>query len=99
MESLINELRERAYGNTDGNISDADLTLDFILHERARELYWEATRRVDLIRYGIYTGGEYLWPWKGGVKEGRATEEFRDIFPIPAADLIANPTITQNEGY
>lgn len=97
--ALINELRERAYGNTDGNISDADLTLDFILDERARELYWEATRRVDLIRYGIYTGGEYLWPWKGGVKQGRATEEFRDIFPIPAADLIANPTLTQNEGY
>src|SRR5690606_10425274 len=37
----INELRERAYGNTSGNISSGDLTLNFILAERSRELYWE----------------------------------------------------------
>lgn len=96
---LVNDLRNRAYLNQDGNISSADLTLDFILDERVRELYWEGHRRIDLIRFGQYTDGDYLWPWKGGVKEGRVTEGFRDIFPIPASDMGANPNLEQNDGY
>lgn len=95
----VNALRTRAYGDASGNISDSQLTLDFILDERARELYWEGHRRTDLIRYGKFTGGDYLWPWKGKVKEGAPTESYRDLFPIPAADLGANPTLKQNEGY
>jgi len=97
--TLINSLRERAYGNTDGNITEGEVTLDFILDERARELYWEAHRRIDLIRFGKFTGGSYLWPWKGNVMEGTSIEEFRKIFPIPASDLLANPSLIQNEGY
>lgn len=95
----INEIRERAYGDTFGNIDGSELTLEFILDERARELYWEGHRRTDLIRYGLFTGGDYLWPWKGNVKEGTATDAFRDLFPIPSADLVANPTLEQNTGY
>ncbi|WKZ58101.1 MAG: RagB/SusD family nutrient uptake outer membrane protein [Cyclobacteriaceae bacterium] len=95
----INEIRERAYGDTSGNIDGSELTLEFILDERARELYWEGHRRTDLIRYGLFTGGDYLWPWKGNVKEGTATDAFRDLFPIPSADLVANPTLEQNTGY
>ncbi len=97
--NLINDLRERAYRNTTGNINDSQMTLDFILDERARELYWEGHRRTDLIRFNMFTGGEYLWPWKGLVKEGTATASFRNLFPIPAADLSANPTLEQNPGY
>ncbi len=95
---LINTMRQRAYGNTDGNISMSELDLPFILDERLRELYWEATRRIDLIRYGQYSD-QGIWPWKGNVKEGKTTEKFRDIFPIPASDLIANPNLEQNDGY
>lgn len=95
----VNALRQRAYGDTSGNIADSQLTLDFILDERARELYWEGHRRTDLIRYRRFTGGDYLWPWKGKVKEGIPTESYRDLFPIPAADLGANPTLKQNDGY
>lgn len=94
----INELRERAYGNSNGNITDADLDLDFILDERARELYWEASRRIDLIRFDLFTENG-VWPWKGNVKEGRPTERFRDLFPFPEAELVANPNLTQNTGY
>jgi starch-binding outer membrane protein, SusD/RagB family len=97
--SLVNDIRERAYGDTDGNIETEDLTLDFILDERARELYWEGHRRTDLIRFGKFTGGSYLWPWKGGVANGTATESFRNLFPIPSADRGANPTLKQNDGY
>lgn len=45
--NYINQLRERAYRNTSGDITSSDLTLNFIMDERARELYWEAIRRTD----------------------------------------------------
>jgi hypothetical protein len=97
--AYVNALRERAYGDASGNISDGELSLDFILDERARELYWEGHRRTDLIRYGKFTGGDYLWPWKGKSAGGATTESFRNIFPIPAADLGANSNLKQNVGY
>ena len=95
----VNAIRTRAYGNTNGNITSAQMTLDFILDERSRELYWEGHRRTDLIRYAKFTGGAYLWPWKGKVAAGTSTESFRDLYPIPSNDLGANPTLKQNPGY
>jgi len=95
----VNALRARAYGNASGNITAGQLTLDFLLDERSRELYWEGHRRTDLIRFGKFTGGTYLWPWKGKVAAGAATESFRDLYPIPSNDLGANPTLKQNTGY
>ncbi|MFC4723280.1 RagB/SusD family nutrient uptake outer membrane protein [Geojedonia litorea] len=95
---LINTLRVRAYGDTSGNISTSDLSLDFILDERARELYWECHRRTDLIRFGKFSSSG-IWSWKGNVQNGTTTEAFRDIFPIPTSDLSANPNLTQNPGY
>ena len=97
--TYINMLRERAYGDTSGNITSDDLDLDFILDERSRELYWEATRRVDLIRYGKFTGGDLVWPWKGGEENGTATDAKYNVFPIPATDLSANPNLVQNPGF
>ncbi len=88
----VNQIRHRAYGNDSGNVTDADLTLDFILDERARELYTEATRRTDLIRYNRYTSG-YTWNWKGGVKDGRDVDSKYAIVPIPEAELSANPQL------
>lgn len=98
-KDYINELRFRAYGDQSGDISVGQLTRDFILDERARELHWEGHRRTDLIRFGKYTGSNYLWPWKGGVAEGRAVEDFRFLFPIPSSDIAANPNLEQNNGY
>jgi starch-binding outer membrane protein, SusD/RagB family len=95
----INALRFRAYGDNSGNIADAEMTLNFILDERARELYWEGHRRTDLIRFGKFTGGDYIWEWKGNTQAGTSTPAFRDLYPIPSADLTANPTLVQNEGY
>jgi hypothetical protein len=95
----INDLRERAYGNTSGDISAGDLTLDFILDERARELYWEGYRRTDLIRYGKFTSSSYVWPWKGGVKSGTGVQDYRNLYPLPNTDVTANPNLVQNPGY
>ncbi|WP_132222704.1 RagB/SusD family nutrient uptake outer membrane protein [Albibacterium bauzanense] len=95
--AYINKMRERAYTNTSGNVSD--INLDFILDERARELYWEGFRRTDLIRYKRFVENSYLWPWKGGSKNGQEVASYRTLFPIPSDDLTANPNLKQNTGY
>jgi len=95
----INNMRQRAYGNTTGNITAAQLTTDFILDERSRELYWEGFRRTDLIRYGKFVESTYVWPWKGGVKSGTGVDAFRKVYPIPSADISSNPNLKQNAGY
>ena len=94
----VNAIRQRAYGNTNGNITDAQLTLDFILDERSRELLWEGHRRQDLIRFGRFSDVG-VWAWKGNTPAGRTTEKFRDLYPIPSSELVANPNIKQNTGY
>ncbi len=96
--AYINQLRTRAYGNNSGNITDTQLTLDFILNERGRELYWEGHRRTDLIRYQRFTENG-IWPWKGGVPAGKTTEAFRNVYPFPASEILANPKLKQNQGY
>ena len=93
--SYVNALRTRASA---GAIADAGLTLPFILDERNRELLWEGTRRQDLIRFGQFSSSG-VWTWKGGVQAGKVTEAFRDLYPIPANELSANPTLKQNPGY
>ena len=50
----VNNIRQRAYGNTTGNITSGQLNLNFILDERARELIWEGKRRTDFLFVTIY---------------------------------------------
>ena len=97
----INRIRERAYGNTSGNIAAADLDLDFLIDERGREFYYEAQRRTDLVRFGKFTGSDYLWQWKGGAFAGASTSEHLNLFPIPGDELSANPNYNgqNNPGY
>lgn len=93
---LINKLRERA--NADH--SKIAYTLNEILDERARELYFEGNRRQDLIRYGYYGGNSsYVWQWKGGKQEGANFDAFRNIFPLPSKELGTNKKLVQNDKY
>lgn len=94
----VKELRKRAFGNESGNITDAQMTADFILDERARELYLECVRRTDLIRYGKFTTSAYLWQWKGGMMNGQAVDSKYNSYPIPSTELTANPNL-YNENY
>lgn len=100
-ESLgyLNALRDRANGYDFPDFTQSQVTLDFILDERARELHWEAHRRQDLIRFGKYTGGTYNWAWKGNGANGVSIPAHMKLFPIPADNLLANPNLTQNQGY
>jgi hypothetical protein len=69
----------------------ASLTLDNLLDERGRELYYEGWRRQDLIRFG-----KYLNAWQ----EKAADNGPRNLlFPIPSSQLAVNPNLTQNPGY
>jgi starch-binding outer membrane protein, SusD/RagB family len=92
----VNDLRTRAKSGV-GNL--ASLTLNNILDERGRELYWECHRRTDLIRFKKFTTADYLWPLKGGAPTGTAVADKYNIFPLAAKDVIANPQLKQNTGY
>jgi hypothetical protein len=61
-----------------------------LLAERGRELYWEGSRRTDLIRFGLFMKAWYLKP---------ASDATHLVFPIPATALAANPNLKQNPGY
>jgi hypothetical protein len=83
--TLYNQLRTIREASTVSSVS-----LDDILDERARELYWEGWRRQDQIRFGTF---DETWTLKTN------TEEFRRLFPIPARAIASNPNLVQNEGY
>ena len=93
--AYVNALRARALVPV---INASQLTLDFILEERSRELLWEGHRRTDLIRFDRFTTST-VWSWKGGVQAGQTTGAFRALYPIPADELLANPSLKQNPGY
>lgn len=95
----INNLRERAFGNQSGNVSTSQVSLQFILDERLRELHWEAHRRQDLIRFNRYTGGNYNWAWKGNGSNGISISGNLKVYPLPTQSLAVNPNLTQNPGY
>ncbi|MDE3742936.1 RagB/SusD family nutrient uptake outer membrane protein [Maribacter sp. D37] len=94
--NYVNLVRTRSNASS---ISLSDLTLDFILDERARELNLEGHRRSDLIRFGKFTGGSYIWPWKGNTAQGTSIPSTYELFPIPSSALEANTNLSQNPGY
>jgi len=90
----VNALRARANAATLVTINK-----DVVLDEWSREFYFEARRRTDLIRYGLFTGGSYNWDWKGGVANGTTLPSYLNLMPLPADDLNANPNLVQNPEY
>lgn len=95
--NYVRWIRSRAGIET--NISE--LTADFILDERARELYWENVRRTDLIRFGKFTGDTYNWNWKNGQPSGTAIADHMNVYPIPSAIVSSYGAgkYIQNKGY
>lgn len=81
--------------------TQAGVTEEWLMAERARELMWECHRRTDLIRYGQYGGEQatYNWTFKGGQPNGVSFSEHLNIFAIPPTEMSANPDLIQNPGY
>lgn len=96
-KQYINYVRVRAGVPTWGV---ADLSLDNLLDERARELYWENCRRTDLVRFGQFTGDTYNWSWKNNVVGGAGIAKHMDLFPIPTSVINSySSEYKQNPGY
>ena len=94
--NYVNELRTRANAP---QVTATDITSQFVLNERAKELYWEGHRRQDLIRFGKFTGSSYNWEWKGNVQTGTSIDDKYKLFPVPQSERNTNPNLTQNAGY
>jgi len=86
--SLVNDLRAIRGATPIGSVTEQDL-----IDERGRELNAETWRRNDLIRFGQFTRD---WLFKEAAAIGNPDKQ---LFPIPAAQLLANPALIQNPGY
>ena len=94
----IKALQTRA-GMVSPTVTGTTVSLDQIFDEISREMFWEGQRRTTLIRFGKYSSANYLWPFKGGVENGVGFSAHLELFPLPSDDLLANPNLTQNDGY
>jgi hypothetical protein len=83
--AALNQVRTRA-----GLTPLAAITLDDLYKERGFEMFAEASRRTDQIRFG-----KFNQPWW----EKQASQPFRALFPIPLQQINANPSLKQNPGY
>jgi len=107
---LLNVVRRRAAfrpGNTvDQNaaaatameITEADVTLDFILDERTREFYGEWQRWHDLVRTRSLVRRVQQW----NPEAAPNIKDFHMLRPIPQAQIdrvVQGPKFPQNQGY
>lgn len=97
----VNVLRERAFADypTRGKVSASDMSLDFILDERARELIGEENRRLTLMRTKKLVDRAKLntdqcYPITG-------LDEHHMLLPIPLTEIQLNKdaVLEQNPGY
>lgn len=99
--SLINEVRRRAAlpgHQADMEITDADVTMDFILDERARELAGEQWRWIDLKRTGKLKERVVAH----NPQASNNIQDYHVLRPIPQSQLDAvtnKDEFKQNQGY
>lgn len=99
--NTINVLRQRAFPDypTKGKVSASDITLDFILDERARELIGEENRRMTLMRTGTLVERAKLNTTKYQPIIGLTKTHL--LLPIPLTEIQLNKdaVLEQNPGY
>lgn len=90
----INVVRSRAKASP---VEPANVTIDYILDERARELFYEEQRRITLHRTGklLERVRKYCDLNKGNILD------HHNLWPIPYAEIEANKDVVleQNPGY
>ena len=84
--SIVNAIRARS-----GAKAMTAVTLNDILSERGRELYLEAVRRPDLIRFGKFNDPV--------IERSAKSDAFRVVYPVPNQAVSSNPNLKQNFGY
>lgn len=107
-EIYLKKLRDRAHCTKSiadlGGINERTL-----MDEWHREFYAEGRRRMDLIRFGAFTGKglgsavasktdvHYHWEGRGRLASGASVssdvEEKFELYPIPSSDRVANPDL------
>jgi len=91
----VNMVRRRAYsGSTAHDWQSADLTLNNLYAERAKEMAWEMVRRQDMIRFGHFLDARTVPD-----KPADDADKHTYLLPIPPAVILSNPNILQNPGY
>ncbi len=106
--ALVNEVRKRA-GLTDLTSLDGKLSFDMtgpsvaggeLFNEMGREMFAEHNRRQDLIRWGFFnSNAKWTIPFHNVGDVLNTTGAYLTLFPIPKAQLAANPNLHQNPGY
>lgn len=93
----INQIRERANATP---VDAADVDLDYILDERARELYAETWRHITLRRMGKLVERVQLYN-NNPLQPGASIQSHHVLWPIPlsAIDLNLDNVLEQNPGY
>jgi hypothetical protein len=92
----INAVRERANATP---VTPAEVTIDYILDERARELMTEEPRRRTLIRMGLLV--ERVRKYDIVASSRTSVQDFHKFYPIPQSAIDANTgaELKQNDGY
>ena len=93
----INLIRSRANANP---VAAANVTLDYILDERARELYVEENRRLTLTRLDVLVERVRRY-CNNPLIPGNNIQDYHKLWPIPQKelDLDLGGKMTQNPGY
>ncbi|MFH4968318.1 RagB/SusD family nutrient uptake outer membrane protein [Gaetbulibacter sp. M240] len=96
----INVVRGRAKATL---VNAGDVTIDYILDERAREFYSETFRLLTLMRLGklVEYTIQYMDNPVAGGGTGAGIQPFHSKFPIPQSeiDLNISGVLEQNPGY
>ncbi len=99
----INVLRQRAFANypTEGEVSASDITMNFILDERARELLGEENRRETLMRTGTLVDRAIRLNSNDAQHPINGLTKTNLLLPIPLSEIQLNKdaTLEQNPGY
>ncbi|MGX5817092.1 RagB/SusD family nutrient uptake outer membrane protein [Chitinophaga lutea] len=116
--NAINMVRRRGYGkpvNTPDATADAPAGMDktaflaYLQDERARELAFEAMRKHDLIRWGLYLGKMQTLAteitatapsgFRYAANAAKNITARNLVFPIPNTEITVNHLITQNPNW
>lgn len=93
----INIVRERSNATP---VSAGDVTIDYILDERARELFTEEWRLLTLMRVGKLVERVRTYNNNPG-NPGVSIQDYHSLWPIPQdeIDLNTGAVLEQNPGY